>query len=698
MAAIRHCMYQGWAVKPVQLYRMMSGKPWWIRKKEEENEKEMGKKTHKETDATPVIVKYLANAIANQGGKNCQKHELSIHSFLTKDELMKELGELEYDIVARQNRAVLLPDERSTDEIYDALKEIDGVEMDDVDQNEDNSDYLETFTFESPSQTKRKKKEVPTIVGTPDPSVPLSDVPCGGCGALLHCKDHGIPGYIVSEKFKSFSREELRKSLCQRCFLLTHHNLCLDASVSEYKYHNIIRQIKNDQALILMVVDLLDIENSIVRNFIPMIGKNRPLYIIGNKVDLIPRDDTGYLERVKTLLRDSCERAGLNPTGENVKHICLVSAKTGYGIEDLITHLMKHWKMNGDVYLVGNTNSGKSSIFNALIQSDYCRDKARETLHRATVSIWPGTTISLLKFPILTPTSYIIAKRLQRLHELRPIVQQEEELKKQRLQMYGRSKNATLIGYVGITDFRSDEEIQKEMENPMRNLEWAGFKFQASSDQVVNSGTEKVSKIGTFNEKKYLNSKWFFDTPGVIDERQIINLLTQEELLHILPKGLVRPRVFLIKPGEVMFVSGLARLDYLEGKTVTLFTVHTSWVVPVHVVRAEEADDFYRKNIGTETLQVPIGDESRLGKLPSLVGREFKIRGEFEKAAADIQLSSLGWVSILLPSGITGHIRVFIPGRIGCYLRQPPLLPNVKAFRGRRIRGTPEYQLKKLKA
>jgi hypothetical protein len=24
--------------------------------------------------------------------------------------------------------------------------------------------------------------------GTPDPSVPISDVPCGGCGALLHCQ------------------------------------------------------------------------------------------------------------------------------------------------------------------------------------------------------------------------------------------------------------------------------------------------------------------------------------------------------------------------------------------------------------------------------------------------------------------------------------------------------------------------------
>lgn len=30
--------------------------------------------------------------------------------------------------------------------------------------------------------------------GTADSSVPASDVPCGGCGALLHCQDPALPG------------------------------------------------------------------------------------------------------------------------------------------------------------------------------------------------------------------------------------------------------------------------------------------------------------------------------------------------------------------------------------------------------------------------------------------------------------------------------------------------------------------------
>lgn len=45
---------------------------------------------------------------------------------------------------------------------------------------------------------------------------------------------------------------------------------------------------------------------------------------------------------------------------------------------------------------------------------------------------------------------------------------------------------------------------------------------------------------------------------------QIINKLTAEELKKILKVNIIRPRVFVMKPGDVMFITGLARIDYLE--------------------------------------------------------------------------------------------------------------------------------------
>lgn len=57
----------------------------------------------------------------------------------------------------------------------------------------------------------------------------------------------------------------------------------------------------------------------------------------------------------------------------NVKHVGLISAQTGYGVEELITKLHNIWEYKGDVYLIGCTNVGKSTLFNALLRSDYCK-------------------------------------------------------------------------------------------------------------------------------------------------------------------------------------------------------------------------------------------------------------------------------------------------------------------------------------
>lgn len=69
----------------------------------------------------------------------------------------------------------------------------------------------------------------------------------------------------------------------------------------------------------------------------------------------------------------------------------------------------------GDVYLVGCTNVGKSSLFNTLLRSDYCKVQAADLIRRATISPWPGTTLNVLKFPILNPVRWRLWMRTQRL-------------------------------------------------------------------------------------------------------------------------------------------------------------------------------------------------------------------------------------------------------------------------------------------
>ena len=74
-------------------------------------------------------------------------------------------------------------------------------------------------------------------------------------------------------------------------------------------------------------------------------GRSRPVVVVGNKVDLLPQDSDGYLSRVAASLTAAMERCGVDRL--NVKHTCLVSARSGFGIEELITVIQTHWADQG---------------------------------------------------------------------------------------------------------------------------------------------------------------------------------------------------------------------------------------------------------------------------------------------------------------------------------------------------------------
>lgn len=80
--------------------------------------------------------------------------------------------------------------------------------------------------------------------GTPDPRVAVSRVGCGGCGALLHCSDPAIPGYLPSEIFKHRRDNQLKTMECQRCHFLKEYNIALDVSVQPEEYEKLLQSIK----------------------------------------------------------------------------------------------------------------------------------------------------------------------------------------------------------------------------------------------------------------------------------------------------------------------------------------------------------------------------------------------------------------------------------------------------------------------
>lgn len=92
-----------------------------------------------------------------------------------------------------------------------------------------------------------------------------------------------------------------------------------------------------------------------------------------------------------------------------------------------------------------------------------------------------------------------------------------------------------------------------------------------SPEMVDNFSTNarfgnKVVKMGLKEDHPdFASGRWCYDTPGVVHPDQILDLLTLDELILTLPKELIRPETFCVKPGTSLFIAGLARLDYIKG-------------------------------------------------------------------------------------------------------------------------------------
>lgn len=177
---------------------------------------------------------------------------------------------------------------------------------------------------------------------------------------LLHAKvfdknfiisqDSAIPGYVPLEIFENCEKKggtPLEAIVCQRCYFLKEHNVALEVQVSTEDYPNVLKTIKKQKSLIVVVIDLLDFPCSIWPGLADIFGRQASIFVVGNKIDLLPKDDNLFLSRIKNNLQNNMKLFGFGSL--NVLDVVLISAKTGYGVEDLITALYSKWDYKGNV-------------------------------------------------------------------------------------------------------------------------------------------------------------------------------------------------------------------------------------------------------------------------------------------------------------------------------------------------------------
>ena len=211
----------------------------------------------------------------------------------------------------------------------------------------------------------------------------MEELLCIGCGAKIQTEDKAQAGYTPKAALeKGLETGEL---YCQRCFRLRHYNEITDVHITDDEFLKLLHEVGDSDALVVNVVDIFDFNGSVIPGLSRFVSGNDVL-LVGNKKDILPKSvKTG---KVTQWLTERAHEEGLRPVD-----VILTSAQNHQAIKDLIEKIEKLRK-GRDVYVVGVTNVGKSTLINAIIK-EITGEK-----DIITTSRFPGTTLDKIEIPL----------------------------------------------------------------------------------------------------------------------------------------------------------------------------------------------------------------------------------------------------------------------------------------------------------
>lgn len=192
---------------------------------------------------------------------------------------------------------------------------------------------------------------------------------CLGCGVELQDENMLLDGYTVN----------LENDLCQRCFRLKNYGEYQATTKTNEEYQQILEAVGKTRDLVVYVTDVLNVEQDLydIRKFLP----NKILLVL-NKRDVIPKSVKD--EKLIQYFKDKYDF---------FNDIVVVSCEKNMNIDHLLNRI-KFFQVTKQVYVVGHTNAGKSSLINKLIKN-YSDSK-----QELTISPLPSTTLNLINIEI----------------------------------------------------------------------------------------------------------------------------------------------------------------------------------------------------------------------------------------------------------------------------------------------------------
>ena len=190
---------------------------------------------------------------------------------------------------------------------------------------------------------------------------------CKGCGAFLQDSNDKFEGYTTN----------INNDLCERCFRIKNYNEYKLVEKNNIEFTDILKDINKTNDLVVLLVDLFNIPINLkeITEYL-----NNDILLVLTKKDIfsykIP--DGKFLSY---------------NYGINYIDSLVVSSNKNYNF-DLLYEKINKYKKSNKVYIVGYTNSGKSTLINKFVHN-YSKNNVN-----ITTSNLPSTTLNTLEIVI----------------------------------------------------------------------------------------------------------------------------------------------------------------------------------------------------------------------------------------------------------------------------------------------------------
>ncbi len=192
---------------------------------------------------------------------------------------------------------------------------------------------------------------------------------CAGCGIKLQDENILNIGFTTN----------LENELCMRCFRVKNYGEYESVSSTIIDYEQIIENINKTKDLVLYVVDILNLPYDLekMRRL-----TNNDILLVLNKRDLLPLS-----------VKDEKIIEYLKKRELGYQDIIIVSSEKNLNM-DLLLIKIRRWQRSKNVYVVGYTNAGKSSLISKFIKNYGDGDT------KLTIAPLPSTTLNKIVIPI----------------------------------------------------------------------------------------------------------------------------------------------------------------------------------------------------------------------------------------------------------------------------------------------------------